>query len=32
MDAARRIAPDHPMVKPMNELEHTLRGKIPEFF
>jgi hypothetical protein len=32
MDAARRIAPDHPMLKPLNELEHTLRSKNPEFF
>jgi hypothetical protein len=32
MDAARRIAPDHPMLKPLNELEHTLRTKNPEFF
>jgi hypothetical protein len=32
MDAARRIAPDHPMLKPLNELERTLRGKNPEFF
>jgi hypothetical protein len=32
MDAARRIAPNHPMLKPLNELERTLRVKNPEFF
>jgi hypothetical protein len=32
MDAARRIAPDHPMVKPFNDLEHALRARNPEFF
>jgi hypothetical protein len=32
MDAARRIAPNHPMLKPLNELERTLRAKNPEFF
>jgi hypothetical protein len=32
MDAARRIAPDHPMLKPLYELERTLRSKNSEFF
>jgi len=32
MDAARRVAPDHPILKPLNDLERTLRGKNPEFF
>ena len=32
MDVARRIAPNHPMLKPMNDLEETLRTKNPEFF
>jgi hypothetical protein len=32
MDAARRIAPDDPMVKTFNDLEQALRSRNPEFF
>ncbi len=32
LDAARRIAPDDPMLRPANDLEQALRTKNPEFF
>jgi hypothetical protein len=32
MDAARRIAPNDPMVKAFNDLEQALRSRNPEFF
>ena len=32
LDAARRIAPRHPLLQPVNDLERTLRAKNPEFF
>jgi hypothetical protein len=32
IDAARRIAPDHFMLKPINEMEQALRTRNPQFF
>jgi hypothetical protein len=32
LDAARRIAPNHPMLKPADDMERALRAKNPEYF
>jgi hypothetical protein len=32
MDTARRIAPNHPMIRPFDGLEQSLRTRNPEFF